>query len=225
MKLSEFITRLKLQIPNVNQVGMDDAALTNMLNQACDAVNEYTKIYSGYTDFNIVAEQKAYKLSVNVPNYLGTDKRGLFFRDSDDNWQDVIPKTRAWISEKYPDFLNASSTALPRWYWMDGDSLEFHEPPSTAYTLGCRLYHLLKREDMTGGDDYPFSGSAVEITAFRPLDDSILAYARWKISPAFGQVRDVDLRYQEYIGELKRGAMQIKRRRDLTNDSSNRMQI
>jgi len=225
MKLSDLIQRIKLQVPNMNQTGVSDTYLTTLLNQACNSVNLITKIYSTYTDFNIVADQREYSLSTNVPLYLGTDKRGLFFKDSDGNWQDIIPRTKAWISERYPDFLNSTSTAIPQWYWIDGDTLSFEAPPSTAYTNGARLYHLRKCGEMSSGDDYPFTGDTTEITAFIPLDDALIAYCRWKISPAFGTVTDQDMRELEFVKECQKGATQIKRSRDLTNDSAYRMQL
>ena len=73
---------------------------------------------------------------------------------------------------------------------------------------------------MSSGDHYPFTGSSTEITALTPLDDAIVAYARWKLSPAVGAVTDADLREQEFLKECRKGAMQIKRRPDLTSDST-----
>ncbi|MEA2036129.1 MAG: hypothetical protein U9O94_01370 [Nanoarchaeota archaeon] len=223
MKLSELIIRVKLEVPNMNQTGLNDTEIAALLNQACDQVNLLTKVYKTYTDFNIVAEKRSYLMSEDVPTFLGTDKRGLFFKDSNNDWQDITPKTLGWISERYPDFLNASSAALPRWYWFDGDLLEFHEPPSTTKSSGARLYHLKKSGSMSGDDDYPFTGTSSQITAFLPLDDALIAYCKWKIAPAFGVVQDIDLRQRDFINECKKAAMQIKRRRDLTNDSSYRM--
>ncbi len=212
-------------MPNINETGIGDSYLITLLNQACDNVNLLTKVYDTHTDFNIVAEQGEYALSTNVPLYLGTANEGLFFKDSDDNWVDVIPKTKAWLSETYPNYLNASSSPIPRWYWIKGDTLSFYQKPSTSYTNGARLYHLRKSGLMETADHYPFSGNETEITAFLPLDDALIAYCRWKISPSFGTVTDQDLRYREFVVECQKGAKQIKRRRDLTNDSSYRMRI
>ncbi len=223
MKLSELIQRIRLQVPNIDQTGISDTYLATLLNQACNQVNLLTKVYKTYTDFNIVADQRIYNLSTYVPLYLGTDKRGFFFKDSSGNWDDVIPKTESWLSERYPDYLNASSTAIPRWVWIEGDELGLYPPPTTAYRNGARLYHLQKANDMSNGDDYPWSGNSTEITALIPLDDALVAYCRFKISPAFGVVVDQQALEAEFIREAKKGAQQVKRRRDLTNDSDYRM--
>ena len=219
MKLSDFLQRIKLAVPNFNDTGVDDTYLTELLNQAVDQVNLLTKVYRGYTDFNIEADKRVYELSSYVPNFLGTDKRGLFFLDSDGNWCELYPKT-----EIYPDYLNASSVAIPEWYWIEGDNLGFYPPPSTSQSSGARLYHLKKATPMSGNDDYPWGGSS-HITIFDALDDAILAYVIWRITPAFGAVTDVDLRYRDYILAAKRGARQVNRRRDMHNESTARMRV
>lgn len=224
MKLSEFIARIKLQVPNIGETGVTDDYLPVLLNSAVNAVNLLTKSYSGYTDFNIEAKKRTYDLSLVCPLFLGRDNRGLFFKDDSDKWKDIIPKTEAWLAETHPDYLNASSVVIPNYYFIGGDTLGFYPPPSTTNDLGARLYHLKKANPMTNADHYPFSGTTTEITALSPLDDAIIAFARWKLSPAFGSVSDVDVRYREYINECRIAAGQIRRSPDISNDSSNRIQ-
>lgn len=223
MKLSDLKTRIKIQVPNFNDLSLSDTSLASLINEACDQINLLCKVYKGYTDFDLEAEKRVYNLSVVCPNYLGADKRGLFIQDTSDDWQYVIPKTEAWISERIPDYLNASSIALPTYYYIDVDELGFHPKPSTA--TECRLYHLKKATVMSSDDHYPWTGTTVEIPMLKALDDAIVAFVRWKLSPSFGQVSDVDLRYREFISECSKGAKQIKRRPDLTNDSSYCMEL
>jgi len=225
MKLSEFIKRVKLAVPNTNQTGISNEYIATLLNAGCDKANLLTKVYKGYTDFNIVAEQRLYDFATYVPTYLGTAKKGLFFKDTNDKWQDIIPKTEAWISEIYPDYLNSTSTGIPQWFFIEPTELGFEPPPSTTKASGARLYHLKKANEMSGDDDYPFSGSSVEINALLPLDDCIIAYVVWKLSPSFGVVSDIDTRYREFVTECKTAAKQIKRRRDLTTDSCYKMRL
>jgi hypothetical protein len=194
-----------------------------LLNDGVNAANLLAKVYKGYTDFNIEAAKANYSLALIAPNYIGADKRGIFFKDSNDKWVQVTPKTEAYISTTYPDFLNATAVGTPNFCWVDGDDLGFYPAPLTSKTLGGRVYHLKKATPMTTGDHYPFSGSAVEIAALKALDDAILAYCRWKISPAFGTVTDVDLREREFINECRKGSMQIKRRPDLMQSQENGM--
>lgn len=225
MKLSRFLTRLKIAIPNLKETGATDDDLAAILNEAVDEVNLLAKVYKGYTDFNIIADQSIYQLSVIAPRYLGIDKKRVYLKNSNGDWKYVDPKTKDWLEKIYPDYLNASSVSLPQWYWVEGDELGFHQPPSTAYLSGGRIYHLLKRVDMVNADSYPFSGGLVEITALKPLDDAILAYARWKLAPAIGAVTDADLRWKEFLLEVKRGCKQINRRLDIANASTFQMNI
>lgn len=219
MNLGQLKKRCKLAVPNVKTSGIDDDALADLINYACDAANLLAKVYKGYTDFDIVAEKQIYNLSSVAPLYLGSDKRGAYFKDSNDKWQDVIPKTEAWLRRVNPDYLNSSSTAIPQWYWVDGDELGFQPKPSTAKTSGARIYHLKKASPMSTDGTFPFSGNATELVYLRPLDDAIIAYVKWKLSPSFGKVTDSDLGEREFISECQKAAKQIKRRRDLTHDS------
>lgn len=225
MILSEFIQRVKLQVPNIGNTGVTDPYLRSLINKAVDQANLLAKVYSGYTDFNIEAEKRVYDISTIVPFYLGRDKRGLFIKDINGKWTDVIPKTEAWLSERYPDYLNSTSVALPEYYYILGDELGFYPQPSTSIAGGARLYHLKKSTPMTNDNHYPFKGSTVEVTAFTPLDDAIIAYCKWKLSPAFGAVTDQDIRYREFAEECRKGAMQIKRSPDIMNDSGSGMEI
>ncbi len=216
MKLSELRTRVKIQTPNIS--GVDDDAINSLINKGCDEVNLYCKVYKGYTDFNIVANQMIYQLSVVAPFFLGMDNKVVYFKDANGQWQDLIPKTKVWIQKYYPDFLNVSSVAVPQWYFQEADELGFYQPPSTSLANGARVYHLKRRTDMGSDDAYPFSGGATEITALSPCDDAIIAYCRWKLSPAVGAVTDTDLRKAEFIAECARASKQIKRRPDIAID-------
>ena len=223
MNLGEFIQRIKLQVPNISSTGATEPYLKTLIHSAVNAVNALCKVWAGYTDFNIEAGKAVYDLSSVCPTFLGRDKRGLFFKDSNDKWQDVDPKTEAWLAERYPDYLNASSVEIPQYYYIRGNELGFYPPPSTSKALGCRLYHLKKGNPMTQDSHYPFSGTASEITAFVPLDDAIICYCRWKLAPAYGSVTDIDIREREFLAECRKGSMQVRRSPDLSHDSDNRI--
>jgi hypothetical protein len=225
MNLGEFIERIKLQVPNLGTTGVKDAYLKTLLNSAVNAVNALCKVYAGYTDFNIEASKRVYNLSSVCPTYLGRDKRGLFFKNANDKWKDLIPKTEAWLSEKYPDYLNADSVDIPQYYYIKGDELGFYPPPSTSKSLGARLYHLKKGTAMTSNDQYPFTGTTTEITAFSVLDDAIIAFCKWKLSPAYGAQTDQDLREREFLAECRKGSMQVRRSPDIMNEASTGMSI
>lgn len=221
MKLSRFIERLMSEVPSIGNLGSGASTtqLTALLNEGVFEVNALTKVYKGYKDIDIVAEQQIYQLSVVDTEFMGMDKPGVFFKDSNGDWCNVYPKTLTWLATRYPGFLNAESAAVPRWYWQDGDDLGFYNKPDASQTAGARIYRIKKPTNMGNDDHYPFSGSAIELVALRPLDDAILAYARWKLAPAFGKVTDVDMRRREFLDECRRGVKLIRRRPDMTIDS------
>jgi|GEM_PF-6618852 len=223
MKLRQFRTRVKLQCPNIS--GVDDSEIDFLINKACDETNLEGKFYKTSTDFNIVADQMIYQLSTIAPTFLGMEKKPIYFKDSNNEWQEIHPRTKEWITKKYPNWLNAESVDLPQYYWQEGDELGLYPPPSTSKTSGGKIFHLKKRTDMGNDDHYPFSGSTTEITALLPADDAIVAYCRWKLSPAVGAVTDTDLREQEFLNECRRASIQIKRRPDIAISNENAMSI
>jgi hypothetical protein len=152
-------------------------------------------------------------------------KEGVYFKNSSGDWTEIFPKTRAWLDQINPNWLNDTSVAVPKWYWVEGDELGFHQKPSTAYTLGGRVYHLKKATPMDNGDKYPWTNTTSEITAFIPLDDAIIAYAKWRLAPALGQVTEQDLTYREFIAECSKGAKKVNRRPDLMIDRGFAMRI
>lgn len=225
MTLNEFRTRIKLEVPNIGQSGLTDAQIDNLINQAPNHINRLTKVYKTSTDFNIVAEQQVYQLSSVAPTYLDMDKQGAFFLDSNSDFQYMYPKTFAWINETYPNWINADSVAIPTYYWVDGDDIGFYPKPSTALTNGCRIYHLKSATAMDNNGNYPWNNTTSEIKALQALDDAIIAYVRWKLSPSFGQNTDADIMERHFITECRKGAMQVRRRRDLTLDFDYRMRL
>lgn len=219
MNGTNFIKRVKIAIPKLGTGGIQDADILELVSQAVDEVNLFAKVYKGFTDFNITANLQTYSLSSVAPNYLGPVKIPLKFKDANNKWQKVYPKTLPWIEQVYPDWLNASSTPVPKWYWIDGDELGFHFKPSTTKTSGARLYHLKKGTPIAAGT-FPFTGSSTELIALRPLDEAIIAWIKWKLEPSFGANTDIDIREREYMKLLARAARQIRRRPDYTSDSA-----
>jgi len=222
MKLSEFRTRIKLALPNIGQLGITASDLTNLINQAVNNVNLIVGVYVGSTDFDVVANQKEYDLSVVAPLFLGRDKRGVFFKSSG-QWQKIEPRSAANIAEFNPNFLNSTSVPIPQNYYINGHIFGLEPAADTSQTKGIRLYHLMRATDMVNDDHYPFTGSTTQISALLPLDDAIIAWCKWRIAPAYGTVTDVDLKEREFLAACYRAERQIKKSPDITISEYNRM--
>lgn len=225
MKLSEFLRRIKLEIPNIGQPGLTDEYITNLLNQACDHVNSFCKVYKSETDFDISADKKTYSLAEIVPSYLGRDKRGLFFKDSAGSWKKILPTTEENVTENIQNFLNSSSVEIPTFYYITGDTIGFEPAPSTSTLKGAKLYHLKKSTPMSSADHFPFSGSTVEITALIPLDEPIIAWVKWKIAESYGTNTDVNLRQVDFSNALRIANVFVNRIPDVSMSSQNRMRL
>jgi len=226
MKLSELIVRVKLDVPSIGVTGMTNVQLTVLLNQGCDEVNLIAKIYKGYTDFDTVANQEEYALSVVAPKYLGISKAGVWVKDANGNLSEVFPRTEDYMNEFIPNWRSISGASFPEWYWQDVDIVRFYPVINTATTAGVRIYHLKKSNPMSNDDHYPWSGDTVEIGALRPMDDTLIDFVRWKLSPAKGEGEGKESYTREdFLMTVRRAAQQVKRRPDLTIDHDYRIRL
>lgn len=225
MKLSDFLQRVKVKLPNLGQTGIGDAYLTELLNQACDRCNEMGKFYTKTSYFDVIANQAEYAISENITDYLGIDGIPIYFKLASGEWKEIYPKTKEYVQRIFPDFVNAASVTLPQYYYIDGDRLNFYPPPSTAMTDGVRVEHLKTASPMVTNDDFPFSGNTTEITAFRPMDEAIIAFVKWQIEPSYGKVSDTDLGEQRFNSEVRKAKRKIKRRPDAMGSPYNGMRL
>lgn len=221
MKLSRMIERLLSEVPNIGATGSGATSeqLTALLNEGAEDVNRRTKLLSGHTDFNVSANVGIYAVSQVIPTFNGLNKMGAYFKDDNGKWQKIYPKTKAWIMSVYPDWINAASTHMPRWYWQEKNEFGLFQPPDASQSQGCRVYHFKTINLMVTNDDYPFTGSSGHVAMYDELDDAVLAYAKWKLAPAFGKMTDIDVRRREYRDELRKGAKKLNMRPDLTIDA------
>lgn len=227
MKLSDFILRIKLELPNLGQTSaIDDAFLTTLLNQACNEVNSALQLYKDKTYFNIVANQKNYSLASIVPNFLGRDARGVFFKDSNGDWAKVYPRSENYLSENIVNYLNTSAVPIPQYYCIDGDDFIFEPAADTDQANGGLIFHLKKATPMVNSDDYPFIGTNTgEISALLPADGPIISFCKWKIATAYGTVTDIDLKEREFSKALISASRFIKNSPDIMGSNHNRIRI
>lgn len=213
MTLGDMIDRVRRLIPQATVESFSDVVITQELNFAVDAVNRATQVYAGYTEFESVAEKQIYSLSEYVPNYLGLTKSGVWWEDAGGSFKYRVAKTIRWLDTYIPNWRDASS-GEPFWYWVDGDDLGFYRKFSAVRTV--RVYHLMKSKKMDNKDNYPWKNTTSEVTAFQSLDDAIIAYARWKLLPSVGKDETPEEAY--YKRELKKGMIEVRRRKDLIAD-------
>ena len=227
MKLSRMIERLMSEVPNIGATGTGATAeqLIALLNEGAEDVNRRIKLLSGYTDFNVSANVMTYSISKIIPTFNGLNKIGVYFNDDNGEWQRLFPKTKAWIMSVYPNWVNAASTHMPRWYWQDRNEFGLFQAPDESQNNACRVYHFKTIQLMVTNDDYPFTGSTGHVAMYDDLDDAVLAYAKWKLAPAFGKMTDMDIRRREYRDELRKGAKKLNMRSDLTIDAGYSLRI
>ena len=222
MKCGDMIKRVRRQLPTATVESISDEEIRFELNAGVNECNRLAKVYSGYSEFNAVPEKELYSLSESVPNYLGIIRSGIWFYDANGKSKYLFRKTRFWLDLNIRNWRDAVS-GDPNWYWLEGDELGFYN--KTKSVTKIRVYHLVKAKDMGDNDSYPWSGTATEMISLQGMDDAIIAYARWKLSPAVGAVQPgvgyENPLYLEFIREVKKGKVQCKRRPDMVGDIDN----
>lgn len=224
MTLNQMIKRFRIMVPEAKKSNVDDESVIVMLNEGCDKVNLISKIYTGSVIFGMTENVQTYDLSEVAPRFLGPYKSPARFLTSDSLYKKMYPKTRAWMDKKIENWLDASA-GDPNYYWFDGDEFWCHPKPSATRTYGFKLYGLLSAVPMDQGDNYPWTNTANEIKAFRPMDLAIIAYARWQVSPALSKGAEGRIDYAGFLEEINRGMRQVKRRPDIINDDSLHMEV
>lgn len=219
MNLGEFKTIIKTKVPQIKDTGITDDELTVIINRGCNEANLIARVFKGYTDFNIVADQQIYSISSIATTYLGMDKKALWIKDANDKLTYIFPKTEEWLNKKIQFWRDADSTTMPQYYVPDGDNLIIYPACNENRTNGGRLYHIKKAIDMSNDDNYPFSNTTTEMTALIPLDKAIISYCRWQIAPVLNKDTMEDQTEKLFYRDCNMASKQIKRRPDLGNDS------
>lgn len=225
MNLLSLKKRIKIRKPNIGQTGIKDADLIELINQAVDRCNEIGKFYTKTSYFDSEEDIAEYAISEKITDFLGIDKVPIYFKDSNGDYQKVYPRSKAYIAKVFPDYMNADSVDIPQYYYIDGDRLVLYPAPNVTRTNALRVEHLKTSTPMTNDDDFPFTGSTTEITAFRPMDEAIVAFVDWQIEPAYGKVSDTDLGERRFTTEVRKAKRKIKRRPDAIGDPGRRMRL
>lgn len=215
MICGDMVKRVRSQLPPATIESVAESDIIRELNTGINAVNMLTKVYRGYTEFMTVAGQQIYNLSSVAPLCLKIWKPGVWWYNTNGSSKYLFRKTMSWLDISIRNWRD-SAAGDPNWYWQESDDLGLYTKPATANTV--RIYHLSKGTAMDSLDNYPWKNSTTEVVVFQPLDDAIIAYAKWKFAPAVGKEAIEDPRYMEFIRECRKGKAQINARPDMLAD-------
>lgn len=224
MNLTNLRKRFRLHVPSAKVSSVSDDRVDLLLNEGVNEVNLIAQVYKTPNDnpseFTSVVGKQVYKFSEEITDYLGISKGGVWITDDNGNYFELIPKTKEWFDDHLDNYWD-NSNAIPQYYYIDGDDLVFDSPFSAARTV--RIYHLKLATDMDNGNNFPWTNTTTEITAFRPLDKAIVAYAVWQIQPSLGKSAQIQQKEIEFNRAIQLGMRRVRRRRDFTSHESTRM--
>jgi hypothetical protein len=175
-------------IPGAQASKINNTVLEQILNDGKDDVNSRLLALKKNKKFDINAEQQDYLLSTIAPDYLTTDKSGVYWYDGD-KWFNLDDVTREYMDLEFTRWRDDESGEVRR-YFIEEDTLTFHRKPDTTLTEGGWIYYIRRAETMTNSDDFPFhidGNKKVEVPQFTILGWAILAYWRWKAAMMLGK--------------------------------------
>jgi len=225
MILSEYRTLIRLYVPSAKVTRVNDNQLDTLINRGVNDVNEFALAYQGNKKIDVTAEEDTIDLTSEIDDYLTIDKPGVWWNSgsaSSPNWIKLDPYTRESLDREFPLWRDDASND-PQRYIIESNKLITHPKADTTLSEGLWAYFIKTAVAMTSGEHYPFTGSLVEITAFRVLDDAIIDYVRWKLARPLGQEQLGVITERDYRANLADKTRQLKRRLDLTASDLNRM--
>jgi len=223
MTLGEMIERVRRQLPSATVESVSDAIITSELNVAVNKTNIITRVYKGYKDFTLTVNKQTYSLLTDVDsNYIGREKRGVVYYNASSESSLLIPKTAKWLDLSIPNWRDASASE-PQYYYIDADDLVLYPKPSVANTL--RVHFVKKATAMDDNDNYPWFNLPTGSGVLESLDDAIVAYAVWKLSPAVGKEAQKPSLEDEFLRYCQMGKTQINKAPDLTSDDDYEIKI
>lgn len=216
MLLGAMRTRVYNALPQATSATVSPTVINTELNNGMNKVAEVTECYRGTSYCSTIANQGQYSLSAIVPGYLSIWKPGMWFIDSNGEFQKVWPKTKRWLDNFLVNWRNGAPVEVPTWYVIDGDSLIFQPAPSgvNQFTIDSALYG----SPMTQDTNYPWNNSTSEITSLRSMDDAIIAYAIWKLAPAVFDNEGRNYYELQFEKQCQIGMKIVRRRWDMTSD-------
>lgn len=219
MNLGNLRTMARAQVPGAKKTRINNTTLDIILNNGKDDVATKSICLKANQKFAIAAISSGiseYNLSDIVNRFLVIDKAGLLYRSSiTADYDRLDPKTIEWLDQNRPHWRD-EDPGTPRYYYQNGNILGLVPAASDSVAQGGWLYFGQRPPDMTEGEHYPFGGAS-EISRLVPLQQAILAYARWQLRFILNKGLD-EYRMGEraYKDEVAIRIAEIKRRPDIS---------
>lgn len=220
LTLNELYIRGAAKVPEAE--GIIPSISTTLLDKRTifrEAEKEFvrlTRCLPKETTFNVVAENRTYPLSTNIPDYMEMRKEGIWHYRTVSNtsvWWPVDRTTMADMNRKFRTWRTQSSSNYIQNYWRDGDMLYFHYTPSTAVTDGFKAYYYATSSSMTSATDYPFTGSST--SRLETYHKCLVPYYEAKALEVVGYPDRGTNKLKEFYVLVNKAKMELNQEEDL----------
>src|SRR3990167_5601363 len=154
--------RARLIVPQLKPNVAPDPDVEELLNEGALEVARLTGCLKGNIKFASVADQKEYDVSTISgiqDDFLELDKPRILYRSSATaNYLPLTPKTRKWLDEHVPNWLNNDS-GTPLYYFEEDQKIIFDTAPDTAVSDAFWVFYIKQPPVMTQPAHFPFGGT------------------------------------------------------------------
>lgn len=169
MTRSDLRNKVKYDVPEIVDAWPDstdtDTNIDNELNRAALEIAYHTCCIAGDNTEELTADTETFALQ---SDFLRMDPEGgVWYLDSDSDWQRVKPKSMAWLDENKPTWRNADSSD-PDYCFIRGNNLHIYPKSDTTTSNGLRYYYGKQPTSMSGDSIEPFN-NLPWLDQFHPL--------------------------------------------------------
>jgi len=220
MNFESLLIRARLDNPQLKANVCPDSELQKVINQGAQEVARLTGCLKNNVKFDADTGINRYDITTIdtlKDEYLEIDKTPMLFReDSDSDYLPLIPKSRKWLDEYHPSWLNNDS-GTPVYYFDEAPYIYTDRGPTSDVTDGFWIFYIKKPTPMKQMSNFPF-GSSSELPQFERLSDSILLYVNWKTLPFLGKRDDFKLAENAFYKDAASKETFFNRRLDIKYD-------
>ena len=226
MNFEDLKIRGRLIVAQLKRNAVDDSVIESVLNEGAKEVTRLVGVLKNNVKFNAEASVRQYNI-LNIDTmkdeFLELDKTRIYFRvNATSDYLPLIPKTREWFDEYYPNWLN-NGDGTPIYYFREGRFIWFDTAPTSDVSDGFWVFYIKKPPTMTAPAHFPFGGE-VELPWLESLSDTILLYFRWKTLPMLGKEDNYQLAEKAFYRDIKLKETVLNRRLDIKNDKRTKWQ-
>lgn len=217
-KQEDLISLARVYVPEVNSDVISDANVLIILNIGAEKFVAITEAFPKNVTFKATAETQEYNLSEFVTDFQKMTTSGLWWLDSNGNWNRLKPTTLRVLDDEFPQWRSDSS-ASPFRYFINGNVITIHPKPDTTLADAFKLYYFARSTNMSDSTHYPFTGSTTRDPFLVDFEEDIIEYYKYRAKQIMGYDGQAREAKESFIGRAQYAKTQLQDRPDIATEA------